>query len=229
MWRKPLRWNKRAAHAGHRSRVSCASLADVFDNQVEPSCVPTSGSSSARRPPSIGCSSPNVPRISGRCFRLTGPTAGRTSGSARRRGSSSTIVSAGRFSPASGNGAVHPYSRRSHRSLARRRRWRHSRSGYLRRRERKAAPPAADRMGARGPRPCEAHGIRSSLNNTAVCAGTAAAASSTVARGRNGRWRRERRREWSRLIATAKSRSRIAIADRCPCLAQVALVRRQRL
>lgn len=39
-WRKPLAWN--AAHAefyaqhGHRQRVFCASLADVFDNQVDP-------------------------------------------------------------------------------------------------------------------------------------------------------------------------------------------------
>jgi protein gp37 len=40
-WRKPLAWN--AAHAefyaihGHRQRVFCASLADVFDNAVDPS------------------------------------------------------------------------------------------------------------------------------------------------------------------------------------------------
>lgn len=39
-WRKPLAWN--AAHAafyathGHRQRVFCASLADVFDNEVDP-------------------------------------------------------------------------------------------------------------------------------------------------------------------------------------------------
>lgn len=39
-WRKPLAWN--AAHAdfyathGHRQRVFCASLADVFDNAVDP-------------------------------------------------------------------------------------------------------------------------------------------------------------------------------------------------
>jgi protein gp37 len=40
-WRQPIRWNKnatdfQAAH-GHRQRVFCASLADVFDNQVDPS------------------------------------------------------------------------------------------------------------------------------------------------------------------------------------------------
>ena len=33
-WRKPLAWNAAAARAGERKRVFCASLADVFDNQV---------------------------------------------------------------------------------------------------------------------------------------------------------------------------------------------------
>ena len=33
-WRQPLRWNKAAAAAGTRPRVFCASLADVFDNEV---------------------------------------------------------------------------------------------------------------------------------------------------------------------------------------------------
>ena len=33
-WRKPLRWNRMAEAAGVRARVFCASLADVFDNQV---------------------------------------------------------------------------------------------------------------------------------------------------------------------------------------------------
>lgn len=33
-WRQPIRWNKRAAEAGTRPFVFCASLADVFDNQV---------------------------------------------------------------------------------------------------------------------------------------------------------------------------------------------------
>jgi len=33
-WREPLKWNKAAAAAGERHRVFCASLADVFDNQV---------------------------------------------------------------------------------------------------------------------------------------------------------------------------------------------------
>lgn len=35
-WRQPLRWNKQAGIAGTRPRVFCASLADVFDNQVPP-------------------------------------------------------------------------------------------------------------------------------------------------------------------------------------------------
>jgi len=33
-WRKPSRWNARAAETGKRARVFCASLADVFDNEV---------------------------------------------------------------------------------------------------------------------------------------------------------------------------------------------------
>lgn len=33
-WRQPLRWNKEARMSGERKRVFCASLADVFDNQV---------------------------------------------------------------------------------------------------------------------------------------------------------------------------------------------------
>lgn len=35
-WKKPLMWNKKAAAAGVRERVFCASLADVFDNKVPP-------------------------------------------------------------------------------------------------------------------------------------------------------------------------------------------------
>src|ERR1700742_1244127 len=35
--RKPLQWNKAAKAAGKRPRVFCASLADVFDNQVDQS------------------------------------------------------------------------------------------------------------------------------------------------------------------------------------------------
>lgn len=34
-WKKPLRWNRAAAAAGIRLRVFCASLADVFDNQID--------------------------------------------------------------------------------------------------------------------------------------------------------------------------------------------------
>lgn len=33
-WRQPLKWDRQAAEAGVRYRVFCASLADVFDNQV---------------------------------------------------------------------------------------------------------------------------------------------------------------------------------------------------
>lgn len=35
-WRKPLRWSRAARRSGKRSRVFCASLADVFDNRVPP-------------------------------------------------------------------------------------------------------------------------------------------------------------------------------------------------
>lgn len=35
-WRLPLRWNRQAAEAGTRPFVFCASLADVFDNEVDP-------------------------------------------------------------------------------------------------------------------------------------------------------------------------------------------------
>src|SRR5690348_13736947 len=33
-WRQPIKWNRNAAERGERHRVFCASLADVFDNQV---------------------------------------------------------------------------------------------------------------------------------------------------------------------------------------------------
>ena len=36
-WKMPLRWNAQAARDDRRYRVFCASLADVFDNEVEPS------------------------------------------------------------------------------------------------------------------------------------------------------------------------------------------------
>ena len=35
-WAKPLKWNREAAITGTRPRVFCASLADVFDNAVDP-------------------------------------------------------------------------------------------------------------------------------------------------------------------------------------------------
>lgn len=34
-WGEPVKWNKQAAVAGYRPRVFCASLADVFDNEVD--------------------------------------------------------------------------------------------------------------------------------------------------------------------------------------------------
>ncbi len=36
MWKEPLRWNKEALKARERRRVFCASLADVFDEEVDP-------------------------------------------------------------------------------------------------------------------------------------------------------------------------------------------------
>jgi len=36
-WRTPLKWNRIAGEKGIRLRVFCASLADVFDNKVDPS------------------------------------------------------------------------------------------------------------------------------------------------------------------------------------------------
>lgn len=35
-WRKPLAWDRAAAASGKRTFVFCASLADVFDNEVDP-------------------------------------------------------------------------------------------------------------------------------------------------------------------------------------------------
>lgn len=35
-WNDPIRWNKQAEKVGVRARVFCASLADVFDNEVDP-------------------------------------------------------------------------------------------------------------------------------------------------------------------------------------------------
>jgi protein gp37 len=35
-WKLPLKWNKQAEAEGRRYRVFCASLADVFDNMVDP-------------------------------------------------------------------------------------------------------------------------------------------------------------------------------------------------
>lgn len=33
-WRDPIKWNRKAAETGYKPRVFCASLADVFDNEV---------------------------------------------------------------------------------------------------------------------------------------------------------------------------------------------------
>jgi protein gp37 len=35
-WRQPFTWNERARRTGYRPRVFCASLADVFDNEIDP-------------------------------------------------------------------------------------------------------------------------------------------------------------------------------------------------
>lgn len=35
-WSKPIKWNRRAEAEGARKRVFCASLADVFDSEVDP-------------------------------------------------------------------------------------------------------------------------------------------------------------------------------------------------
>lgn len=35
MWREPEKWNRKAQSAGVRSRVFCASLADVFENRLD--------------------------------------------------------------------------------------------------------------------------------------------------------------------------------------------------
>ncbi len=35
-WRKPIAWDRKAAKSGQRPFVFCASLADVFDNEVDP-------------------------------------------------------------------------------------------------------------------------------------------------------------------------------------------------
>ena len=34
LWKNPIQWNEEAASAGRRQRVFCASLADVFDAEV---------------------------------------------------------------------------------------------------------------------------------------------------------------------------------------------------
>lgn len=34
-WNNPIRWNRKAAQSGYHPRVFCASLADVFDNEVD--------------------------------------------------------------------------------------------------------------------------------------------------------------------------------------------------
>ena len=35
-WKQPLAWDRKAVLSGYRPRVFCASLADVFDNEVDP-------------------------------------------------------------------------------------------------------------------------------------------------------------------------------------------------
>jgi protein gp37 len=35
-WGDPIKWNRKAALTGHRPRVFCSSLADFFDNEIDP-------------------------------------------------------------------------------------------------------------------------------------------------------------------------------------------------
>lgn len=53
-WRKPIAWDKAAKAAGTRPRVFCASLADVFDNEVNELWRADLASSRPRRT-SSGC------------------------------------------------------------------------------------------------------------------------------------------------------------------------------
>jgi len=39
-WREPLRWNSEAKRLGVRSRVFCASMADVFEPRADLDCKP---------------------------------------------------------------------------------------------------------------------------------------------------------------------------------------------
>jgi protein gp37 len=34
-WNNPVQWHRKAAQTGYRPRVFCASLADVFDNEID--------------------------------------------------------------------------------------------------------------------------------------------------------------------------------------------------
>ena len=220
MWRKPLRWNKRAAPPGIAPACSAPPSRTCSITRSSRPGVPTSGSSSARRPPSIGCSSPNVRRISARCFRLTGPTAGRTSGSARRGGTPSTIVSAGRFSPASRQRCgSSPTSRRSHRSVR-------STSAL-------ASLPiglcGGESGGQRRPLQtewvrevrdqCEAHGIRFLFKQHGGLRWNSGGCELDGREWRMADGGVSAGREWSRLIATAKTPAPASpFADRCPCL-----------
>jgi protein gp37 len=34
-WQNPFKWNERAQRTGYRPRIFCASLADIFDNEVD--------------------------------------------------------------------------------------------------------------------------------------------------------------------------------------------------
>ncbi|WP_197282885.1 DUF5131 family protein [Novosphingobium sp. ST904] len=54
-WKQPRVWNRKAEAVGTRFRVFCASLADVFDNEAQPSGAPSCSSLSARRRTSTGC------------------------------------------------------------------------------------------------------------------------------------------------------------------------------
>ena len=213
IWRKPLRWNKRAARAGHRSRVFCASLADVFDNQVEPSWRADLWQLIRETPALDWLLLTKRRRISARCCRLTGATAGRNVWLGTTTEDAEHYRQRWPILAAPGKAAVRLLragDRTARRAPPRRRRapdWVicGGESGGQRR-------PLQTEWVRDVRDQCEAHGISFFFKQTAACAGTAAAASSTVASGRNGRWRRERR---SRAVAPHRHRenprSRIAI------------------
>src|SRR6516162_7339013 len=54
-WREPLKWDCLVGAGRRRRRVFCASMADVFDNEVDPAVASGYGGWSVGRRTSIGC------------------------------------------------------------------------------------------------------------------------------------------------------------------------------